>query len=638
MRIAWHSFFLLAVAGSVLTAQTVQQDSKFQENYKPGDTWKIRGSDLDKVTSVTLKAQGKTDVSVSDSKRAATELSFAIPLDSSGKYQVVLAPGNIPAIPLNVTPADKQPPPQTPAAQTPPPQSPPVINSVFPTTTYPVQSRFDFELNGDHFSSDPNDDQIEVDGQGLIEFKSRRTSPSPDAVRKPGQVIECTEGPKQYPCLEVTPDGHRLKVVGFERRHAYQGPLRVRVRTKDGVSEFSAFFTLSRVDQRIVVFLAIAIFALLMYVVYRLVAGGIQQYTIAGRKYSPLAAFLIDKATDSYSLSKFQLFAFSMVLFFGYVYVFLCRALVQWNFSFPEIPDNYPSLLAISAGTTVAAAGLTSARGTKGGGPVYPSAADFISNGGLVVPERFQFFVWTLIGCLGFIMLIFMQDPAKVDGFPSFPSGLLYVMGISAAGYLGGKTVRGAGPILKQVQVGLHKDSNGVDTVDLDVTIKGDNLDKTGKFRIDGASQAVIGSVNGTDQPQGAPGYCAQLDFTLSQGAGFAKGDHTLEITNRDGVGAQHIFTATPMKILFTVAITHGSKGPVNLTVLNYREGSSAQWLAPGASTPLEIAAADVKRTNLAPAGDTVTVTIPAGDKAGTGTLTLVSPLGGTEATSVTVI
>jgi len=71
--------------------------------------------------------------------------------------------------------------------------------------------------------------------------------------------------------------------------------------------------------------------------------------------------------------------------------------------------------------------------------------------------------------------------------------------------------------------------------------------------------------------------------------------------------------------------------------VLNYREGSSAQWLAPGASAPLEIAAADVKRINVAPAGDTVTVTIPAGDKTGTGTLTLVSPLGGTEATSVTV-
>src|ERR1700732_2452919 len=215
--------------------------------------------------------------------------------------------------------------------------------------------------------------------------------------------MECKkERPEKYPCLWVTADGRRLLITGFQRRHPYQGPLRVRVWAKNVPSEFSGLFTLSRVDHRIIVWLTFAFFGLLMYVVYRLVSKGVKDYTIAGRKYSPLAAFLIDKSTDSYSLSKFQLFAFSMVSFFGYVYVFLCRALVQWNFTFPEIPDNYPSLLAISAGTTAAAVGLNSTLGTKGAGPVYPSAADFISTGGLVVAERFQFFVWTLIACIGF--------------------------------------------------------------------------------------------------------------------------------------------------------------------------------------------------------------------------------------------
>jgi hypothetical protein len=275
---------------------------------------------------------------------------------------------------------------------------------------------------------------------------------------------------------------------------------------------------------------------------------------------------------------------------------------------------------------------VTSTRGTKGAGPVYPSAADFISDGGLVVAERFQFFVWTLIACIGFITLILMQDPAKVDGFPTFPNGLLYVMGVSAAGYLGGKVVRSPGPILKQVQVAVAKDAAGTATVNLSVTLKGDNLDKNGKFRIDGASQEVVGTANGVDQPQGPPGYSTQLEFTLSQAAEFAKGDHTFEIINRDGVGAQQVFTATPMKITAATPIAHGTTGPVTLTVQNYRERSSAKWLAPGASAPLEIPATDVQST----APGTVTVTVPAGDT-GTGTLTLVSPLGGTEATSVTV-
>ena len=40
---------------------------------------------------------------------------------------------------------------------------------------------------------------------------------------------------------------------------------------------------------------------------------------------------LLDKETNSYSLSKFQLFLFTAVFVFGYIYLFLCRWLVQWN-------------------------------------------------------------------------------------------------------------------------------------------------------------------------------------------------------------------------------------------------------------------------------------------------------------------
>jgi hypothetical protein len=514
-----------------------------------------------------------------------------------------------------------------------------VIESVFPNTTFPVQSRFDFEINGQNFSPDPQKDEIEVEGQGLIRFGPLRyQSKAPDIKAEIAREAEnaCKQAAsknsltKYYPCLGVTDDGRRLVIFGFERRNEYQGPMRVKVVVNNASSPISGYFTLSRVDARIVLWLAIVFFGLLMYIVYRLVSKGVQGFTVAGQKYGPLAAFLIDKTTDSYSLSKFQLFALSMVAFFGYVYVFLCQVLVQWKFVFPNIPDNYPSLLAISAGTSVAAVGINSTRGTKGAGPVYPSAADFISNGGLVVPERFQFFVWTLIACIGFIALIIMQDPATVTGFPDFPTGLLYVMGVSASGYLGGKAVRGAGPIIKQVQV----NKNGVD---LDVVLQGENLDKNGKFRIDGSTQAAVGTVTGDEQPQGPKGYCTRLAFVLSQAAGFAQGDHTFEITNSDGVGAQEIFTGTPMKITNATAITHGTTGPATLTVQNYREGSTARWMAPFASTPVEIASADVKRTAIAAAGDTVTVNVAAGDKVGTGTLTLVSPLGGTEATAVTV-
>ena len=532
----------------------------------------------------------------------------------------------------------------------------PVIESVFPTTTYPVQSRFSFEINGQRFNPDPEKDRVEVEGQGEIQFVKRYKGQLPDAAgAAQAEPAECKQ---QYPCLGAGADGHRLLIYGYPRRYAYQGPLKVKVVVKgdDGVersSDPSELFTLSRVDHRIIVWLTFVFFGLLMYIVYRLVVQGVQGYVIAGRKYSPLAAFLIDKSTDSYSLSKFQLFAFSMVSFFGYVYVLLCRTLVQWSFTFPDIPENYPALLAISAGTTAAAAGLNSNRMTKGGGPVYPSPADFISTGGLVVAERFQFFVWTLIACLGFVALILMQDPAKVTGFPSFPSGLLYVMGVSAGGYLGGKAVRNPGPIIKKVTPVVARPEVKPDVAsevrtainpnaanDLKLTVTGENLDtKAPTFRIDNALQKPTGSVTGPQQAQAPPGYTTELTVTLSQAEGFFKGDHVLEISNGDGVAASANFTGTPMQIDATtpISIQRGSR-TVSLKVKYYRDGCSARWLAPGGTEPVDIPATDVKPTGSAADETTpVQVTLPVGDKPGAGTLTLVSPKGGTEATSVTI-
>jgi hypothetical protein len=132
----------------------------------------------------------------------------------------------------------------------------------------------------------------------------------------------------------------------------------------------------------------------------------------------------------------------SAIFVYGCLYVFLCRWLVPWQFALPDVPSNVSALLAIGAGTTVAAAGATSARGSKGAGELTASAADFITIGGQVVPERFQFFAWTIVACFGFIALLVSQDPASIQGFPNFPDGLLYVMGVSAAGYLAGKVTR----------------------------------------------------------------------------------------------------------------------------------------------------------------------------------------------------
>jgi hypothetical protein len=619
---------------------------------KPADTVTAAGTNLAGITGVILKA-GAFFTPATGVAATANSVAFTVPSVANASYTVTLMPGNIVApSPLTVAAAAAPAPAAVPSA--PAATDKPTIDSVFPTTTYPVANRFSFEVNGQHFDPNAANDDIDVQGQGVIPFQSRHTVPAPlqpSGAASPVSPVACAQEPvTNDPCLEASADGRRLLVYGYQRRTQYQGPMKVRVIVNKTASELSGPLTLSRLDPRIVVALALAVFALFMYIVYRLVSIGSLGYTVAGRRYSPLAAFLIDKSTDTYSLSKFQLFALSLVSFFGYIYLFLCRALVQWNFAFPEIPDNYPSLLAISAGTTVAAIGLNATRGGNGGGPVHPSPADFISDGGLVVADRFQFFVWTLIACLGFIALILLQDPATISGFPSFPNGLLYVMGVSAGGYLGGKAVRNPGPILKQVNVTLTGP-------DLNVVLLGQNLDVNAKYRIDSALQATVGPVVPVQQPQAPTGYSTQLSFTLSQAAGFFAGDHVFEIVNGDGVGSQVNFTGTPMRILpLTYSVPHATAPQsVTLVVTDYREHSSARWLAPGTPAPVDIAESSVTKAAMpaggalpagvanpgvavVPAGAVaVTVRLTPGPSAGKGLLTLVTPMGNTEAASVDV-
>lgn len=531
-----------------------------------------------------------------------------------------------------------------PAAQNPntPPQ---LIDSVFPTTSYPIDSRFSFDIIGHDFNPDPTLDEVDVYGQGPIQFKSRYRIPAP-VSNQPGAVTPAAtackaEKPDKFPCLEASSDGRLLLVYGFPRRFAYQGPIQVRVRVKNAAngpevtSGYSSSFTLSRVDHRIVIALTIAFFALLMWIVWLLVSRGIKDYCIAGKRYSAFTAFFLDKDTNTYSLSKFQLLALSLISFFGYVYVFLCRALVQWNFTLPEIPDNYPSLLAISAGTTVIAAGLTNVRGNKGAGPVLPSPADFVTNGGLVAPERFQFFVWTLIACISFVALIFMQDPATVSGFPTLPNGLLYVMGVSATGYLAGKAVRNPGPKITKVTVTPPQPPGNPQ--DLHVVLDGQNLDKKGKFKIDNIVQQTVADVTGVDQPQAPQGYCTQLTFDLVGAAGFLTGDRTFGIINSDGVGADAPFTGNPMDVHEPLSVPPGT-AVVNLEfqIENFRPDSSARWQAPGASCPVDIGKVQ-KLADAANNVSTVQVKLIPGTATGQGTLTLVSPKGNTETAPVAV-
>jgi hypothetical protein len=165
-----------------------------------------------------------------------------------------------------------------------------------------------------------------------------------------------------------------------------------------------------------------------------------------------LRLLFLDPETDTYSLSKLQFYLWTVAALFGYAYLFISKVFVQ-NGDWPDIPGTLPGIIAIAAGTSVSSQFITVSKGSKGSGPIYPGFADLITSGGVVAPDRVQMLLWTFFGVGAFIVSIVHLYPGTVDSLPTIPDGLMYLMGLSSAGYLGGKLARKAGPVINEIDI-----------------------------------------------------------------------------------------------------------------------------------------------------------------------------------------
>jgi hypothetical protein len=499
------------------------------------------------------------------------------------------------------------------------------LDSIAPATAYPSDDDdgYDFSISGQNLAATPGDNVVEIVGYGPIVV---------------GGAEDCKrfKSSQHYAraCLsyDAGMETRRLLVTGFRPAH-YQGDVDLRLRVRGNVSEVG-HIVFSYVGAGVLRALAGIVSLIFALVVFLLLREGIHKMT--GSSYSAAAAFFLDTETNSYSLSKFQLLAWTAVSVFGYLYLFFCRTLIQWRFEFPAVPSGMPALLGVSAGATVAAAGITANRGPKGAGATSPSMADFISSGGLVQGDRFQFFVWTLVGCVGFLVLVIGSDPSKLDKLPAIPDGFLYLMGISAAGYLGGKLVRLPGPVVRQVFVtGVVAPAPGAHA-SMTISLKGENLSSNARVKVDDdelrKDQFTLTPVTPQDA-RADPSFFSELNVTLTEADAYLEGVHTLALTNSDGQMAAAKFPVDALKVVSADAVPAGT-APANVTVRgeSFGVGTTATWID-AAGAPSAIAADQIKRTS----DSELVVTLTPGAAKGQGRLTLVSQIGLRASTPVTV-
>lgn len=489
------------------------------------------------------------------------------------------------------------------------------LDSIAPATDYLGVDRagFDFVAAGQNFAHVAADNIVIVVGHGALSAGSKDECATQAAMNQSQKI-----------CLSYDPgmEGQKLNVANYHPQH-YEGAVSFEIQVGNNVSNAQKI-TFSRIRAETLRWAAVGLFLALAGVVFLLVWRGVNQSRLAGESTGVLAAFFLDRQTNSFSLSKFQVIAWTTVAVFGYVYLFLCRTCIQWTFSLPPIPDGLPTLLGISAGTTVTAMGITTNRGSKGSGPIHPSMADFVSTGGLIAGERFQFFIWTLVGCLGFLGIILSADPASLTQLPDIQGTFLSLMGVSAAGYLAGKLVRQPGPIIELLTIQEVIPAADHHPAIMKILLKGQNLSEDAVVKVDKdelrMDQFSLTGITKQDQPANASLFTT-VEVDLLDAEAYRKGSHLLYLVNDDGQSACESFPLNPL-ILNPVSPIQPGNGqvPVPVAGSHFTSGLQATWVD-ASKRSADISVADIKFID----ENHLEVTLVPGDE-GVGTLTLLTP------------
>lgn len=326
------------------------------------------------------------------------------------------------------------------------------LDTVHPTIIYPDTKKI--MLTGSGFGGRLRDYALLIDGVELALCAEGTVACSDSLVESHD---DCCHGV----VARFTSD-HQLEIDGSEIKNGktswvfrdprggyLEGEHELGVRSGDVTASnqvdaaFSAW-TAGQVKGIAVVFSALL---LLGMAVLAMAGGG--KHKVGSRVFS-WGAFLLDTETDTYSLAKLQAFAWTATALVGYSYLALSRTLVQGKLDIVDVPTNLTSILGISLGTAVASIGITKVRGPKAAGALHPSFGDLINSGGVVSPERAFFLVWTVVSIATFLLNVYKVDPMVLSDLPAVPDGLLALSGLSAGGYLGGKIVRGPGPVVDE--------------------------------------------------------------------------------------------------------------------------------------------------------------------------------------------
>lgn len=241
-------------------------------------------------------------------------------------------------------------------------------------------------------------------------------------------------------------------------------------------------------------------------------------------RYNFVKMLLLEPENQTYSLSRAQFSTWLLVIIWSYLFLYIAHGFVERNWSFPNLGNSVYAFV-ISLGTLLASQATNRTMGVKGAGELHPSLSDLVVHGGVLALDRVQQIVWTLIAAGMFIKVV-VSTYATATELPDIPAQLLTLMGLSSAGYLGGKLVRGPGPVIEQVTAAAGS---------VILKIEGKHLSKDAFVWLDGVQQAkdkVTATVDDPDDPiKFAKELTVTLDMTIDDWNANA---HAITVVNPD--------------------------------------------------------------------------------------------------------
>lgn len=157
------------------------------------------------------------------------------------------------------------------------------------------------------------------------------------------------------------------------------------------------------------------------------------------------------------SLSLFQFLVWTVVISFSYVWITTIR-FFSGDLTFAtEIPSNLYLLLGISVAVPLISIGYTKST-YKPETPAKPPEklppfGMMLKHKGKIALNRFQMFLWTIVSVFLYLSVVvgtvYGVDAAALS-LPDIDPTLLYLMGLSQTGYLGGRLVGEEKPVAKK--------------------------------------------------------------------------------------------------------------------------------------------------------------------------------------------